>query len=161
MWTWQQISPPPCWLELAPDLFEEDRREKLYKLLIQSDSEFDSISGFSSMYVLRQKISTIVSYQNHRACMVGVDRVTPLCSVIPTLFAWQASLSISERGMRTCILLRKTAPKKPRQAKKKRYREVSFLFWSEWQDSNLRHRRPKRRALPTAPHPDEWKIFDF
>ena len=27
-------------------------------------------------------------------------------------------------------------------------------FWSEWQDSNLRHRRPKRRALPTAPHPD-------
>ena len=34
-------------------------------------------------------------------------------------------------------------------------------MWSEWQDSNLRHRRPKRRALPTAPHPEVWKILNF
>ena len=37
----------------------------------------------------------------------------------------------------------------------------SAVFWSEWQDSNLRHRRPKRRALPTAPHPEVWKILNF
>ena len=36
-----------------------------------------------------------------------------------------------------------------------------YRNWSEWQDSNLRHRRPKRRALPTAPHPDVWFLFDF
>ena len=34
-------------------------------------------------------------------------------------------------------------------------------FWSEWQDSNLRHRRPKRRALPAAPHPERLKILNF
>ena len=33
-------------------------------------------------------------------------------------------------------------------------RSVSEDFWSEWQGSNLRHRHPKCRALPTAPHPD-------
>ena len=40
--------------------------------------------------------------------------------------------------------------------------EVKPLFsvkiWSEWQGSNLRHRHPKCRALPTAPHPD---LFNF
>ena len=29
-----------------------------------------------------------------------------------------------------------------------------WLFWSEWQGSNLRPQHPKCRALPTAPHPD-------
>ena len=30
----------------------------------------------------------------------------------------------------------------------------SVKIWSEWQGSNLRHRSPKLRALPTAPHLD-------
>ena len=36
-----------------------------------------------------------------------------------------------------------------------------YRKWSEWQGSNLRHRRPKRRALPTAPHPERLKILNF
>ena len=31
---------------------------------------------------------------------------------------------------------------------------ISEDFWSEWQDSNLRHRGPKPRALPAALHPE-------
>ena len=34
-------------------------------------------------------------------------------------------------------------------------------FWSEWPDSNRRHRSPKLRALPAAPHPDWWKYSVF
>ena len=33
------------------------------------------------------------------------------------------------------------------------------LIWSEWQDSNLRHRAPKARALPTALHPDLFSFY--
>ena len=33
------------------------------------------------------------------------------------------------------------------------------LFWSEWQDSNLRHLAPKASALPTALHPVAYIIF--
>ena len=32
------------------------------------------------------------------------------------------------------------------------------FYWSEWQDLNLRHRAPKARALPTAPHPENIKF---
>ena len=35
----------------------------------------------------------------------------------------------------------------------------SMLFWSEWQDLNLRPLPPQGSALPTAPHPDMTYAF--
>ena len=45
---------------------------------------------------------------------------------------------------------RQTNQKKSNQTTRARF----DFFWSEWQDSNLRHRAPKARALPTALHPE-------
>ena len=37
----------------------------------------------------------------------------------------------------------------------------SAVFWSKWQDSNLRSHRPERCAIPPSLHLDVVKIFDF
>ena len=37
----------------------------------------------------------------------------------------------------------------------------SAVFWSKWQDSNLRSHRPERCAIPPSLHLEMVKIFDF
>ena len=37
----------------------------------------------------------------------------------------------------------------------------SAVFWSKWQDSNLRSHRPERCAIPPSLHLDVVKIYDF
>ena len=80
------------------------------------------------------------------------DKVTPLRFVIPTLSAWQASLSISEWGMRTCVCFANQL-KFEYLDQKQRGAFAPLCFWSRWQDSNLRLLRPEE--LHT------WFLSDF
>ena len=62
-------------------------------------------------------------------------------------------------GMRTCFCYAKQNRINTPKQKSNPTTRVELLFWSEWQDSNLRHRAPKARALPTALHPEVLFLF--
>ena len=50
---------------------------------------------------------------------------------------------------------------KEKQPKTSQNGLFSAVFWSKWQDSNLRSHRPERCAIPPSLHLDVVKIFDF
>ena len=70
----------------------------------------------------------------------------------------------SQKIRRTCGQLKtadfygKHIEKQPKTSQNSLF---SAVFWSKWQDSNLRSHRPERCAIPPSLHLDVVKIFDF